>query len=131
MTIVRSKTSNLDPKEVFMLWIELDTLEKVSFRLASKNIVNPRTKNPYTKMALYYSAMKWILENSDEARKYYQDYNAEYSYDDDIWNEWLIRKAIYIYKNKSRIVLWLRRMGLDDGRYNHIYNKELGLYDWP
>ena len=126
MTIVRSKTSKLHPEEVFRLWIELDTLDKVRGNLAEKGYVNPKTKRPYSKMAIYYNAMKYVLEEPDVAREYYKKYNADYAFDDDIWNEWLIEKAIWVYKNRTRILLWLRRMGLDE-KYKYFYADRMGV----
>ena len=129
MTIVRSRTSNLNPKETFLLWIEFDTLKKTAGQLAHRGIINPVTKRPYTTMAVYYTAMKYVLENPDEAREYYLKYDADYALDDEIWNEWLIGRALSMYKTKVRILSWLRRMGLDGDKYKHLYKDALGIYD--
>lgn len=126
MSIASRQKKLIDDKESFMLWVELGSLKKVLGHYTERGIINPNTMLPLSEMAVWTSAMRYVLANPAEARPYY---NAESGIDlsDEEWEEWMIKKAFQVYNNsKSRVIKWAQRNGLFD-KYYEIFAKKFHL----
>ncbi len=119
--------NSISDKDIFMLWYNMDSLNKVSLHLSNIGLINPANQKPFTIQTLSRHAFKWVIENSNEARPYFQEKAAEFSFNDDSWNKFLIRKAMYVYySSKDRFLNWIDRMGFGT-KYQSIYAKRYGL----
>lgn len=126
MPISTNRKSYLDGKECFMLWYELQSTPKVRLNLASRGIINPETQKPFSQAAVWVAAVGWVIQNATEAREYYKKDGAKFAYNDDEWNTYLIRKAMYVYKYSHRKFFeWLKHNGFGD-KYKNVYESKMG-----
>ena len=126
MSIFGKKRTTLNREECFKLWAELGTLEKVSLFLASTGKVNPKTKKPFFITTIRYHAMIWVFDNPEEARVYYLALD-EFS-DDDQWEEYLIRSAMYILRDlRTRFFLFVKKNDLQ--KWEDLYKPKFGTYE--
>lgn len=122
-----NQPADLDDFEVFRLWYELGSINKVREVLKSAGIVNPTTGNSWTYPVIIKHAIHWVLENPDEARLYYQKVSAEFAYDDEAWNKYLVSKAQQIYRTSMRrFMSWIDRRGFGT-KYQDMYAEQFGL----
>jgi hypothetical protein len=116
MTIIGRQPRLLDGKECFLLWVELGSLEKVRLHYNAQGLINPRTGKPLSEMAIWTTSLRWVLENPEEARPYYEQEGGKLS--DDEWEKWLISRAVMVYNySKNRIIRWAKRNNLFDKHY--------------
>jgi hypothetical protein len=118
----------LDGKECFLLWYELGSTEKVTRNLAGKGRINLYTDKPFTAYAVWASAIKWVVNNSAEAREIYIKAGAEVALDEDAWNRKIVRHAMTIYTTRARFFEWLIHQSFDD-KYESMYAKRYGILD--
>jgi len=126
MPIYNRQFKMLNDKNTFMLWYELGTLKRVVTHLTAEGIVNSKTSKPITPYAIWISAMRFVMENPDEAYPMYVKAGSPMTREE--WEVWLIKKAMRIYglQGKSRFFLWLRRFGYDE-KHKEVYSKTFGV----
>jgi hypothetical protein len=120
-----SNKAILDDKYCFDLWNKLGTLDLVADQLEREGIVNPRTGKPYHLMTVWTAASRWMVENPEKSRKYFTVIAAYL--DDESWEEFLVERAMSVYKGSKRNFLkWARKMGLFD-KYFDTFADHFGL----
>ena len=122
MAIGKSRTDKLNAEECFMLWFKLGALEKVSRHLAMEGKINLKTNKAFSVTAIQRQAYKWIIENSQEARGYFEKAGLKFS--DDNWNIFLIKRALWVYNtSRRRFMDWVDRMNFR--RYENAYKHKV------
>ena len=96
--LIHDQNFNLDGKELYILWLELDSLPKVSKYLYSKGILNEKTRKPYESVALSKKIWHWVLDNTDEALKIARESGREIS---DEYSATLGQTAFTLTQTKS------------------------------
>jgi hypothetical protein len=89
----------LNREITFRKWVELGTLKNVGKWYKEQRIIS-KTGKPFSEAAISYAARRWVCFNSEEARKYYNQFGW-YPSDDD-WNKYLVRTAIKIFHLHKR-----------------------------
>jgi len=118
MSIVSRRKKLLDDKESFLLWVELGSINKVLGHYNERGIINPRTASPFSEMAVWMSAMRYVLANPEEARPFY-DTERGAPYSDEEWEDFLIRRVFQVYNySKSRTLKWAKKNNLFDKYYD-------------
>ena len=126
MTLTSNRKKLLDDKETFLLWVELGTLKKVTLHYKAQGLINPKTMKPFTLMAVWTSSMRWVLNNPEEARGFYEKDLGE-AFSDDEWEEFLLKKVFQVYNySKSRTIRWAKNHGLFDKHY-HVFAEKFSL----
>lgn len=132
MSIVGRMTKRIieDDKQIFILWYELGSLPKVKAFLASAGFVNPASGRPIATLTISTAAYRWVIENPDDARPYYRKISAGYAYDDEMWNRYLVHRAMKVYNtSKKRFMNWIERRGFGN-KYEDMYAVRFGtMYD--
>lgn len=117
----------LDDFEMFRLWYELGSLPKVQKALKTAGIINPATGRPPEQLTIRRCALRWVIENPDKARPYYQKISAEFAYEDEAWNRYLVDRAQRIYNTSvKRFLSWVDRRGFGT-KYQDMYAEQFGL----
>ena len=125
----RGKGQLLDERTAFMAWYEAGTQDKAALELARQGLVNPSTGQPYTSGGIWSAAGRFILKNSDEARQYFIRLGASGALDEEIWNKFLIKKAIIIWgTSRFKFFDWIQKMGFYQ-RYFDFFKGDFGLSD--
>jgi len=107
--------SDLDYKEIYILWLELGSLEKVCRNLESRGLLT-RGGKKYAPSRINHVVWKYATENPEEALEIYRSLGFEIS--DEDWERLLVEKAFLIYfkklsfKSRTAFNKWLTRMGL-------------------
>lgn len=110
----------LDNKECFEYWVEIGTLRKVAMVFEREGRINPLTDRPYTFIAVWMAAYKWVLENPDEAWKIYQEKGSPLSKEQ--WEKFLTAKAAYIFKERPNYFKeWLLENKFE--KYEEMYER--------
>ncbi len=108
-------------KEIFDLWIELGSLNKVGRNLAGRGIINKYTGKPLVATALWERAMRWVLYNPDEAKVIYE-IKMERKIPQEQWERWLVKKACKVFDDAQRQLReWIKTYGME--QYSDIYAK--------
>jgi len=106
-----------------MLWIELGTLQKVTNHYHAQGLINPKTMKPFSLMAIWTSAMRYVLDNPKLTREFYEADLGE-ALSDERWEEMLITRAFQVYNySKSRTIKWAKTHGLFDKHYEVFAEK--------
>jgi hypothetical protein len=115
------KEKYLNDEEIFNLWRQLPSIEKVIDHLTQKGKINPDTGKPFTRMAIWHSAWRYALDNPNETYKYFEDRKTREEY----WNK-LVKVALTVYLNTSttRFLDWIKKHNLE--RFNNIYADKIG-----
>jgi hypothetical protein len=115
----------IDEKEAFDLWVKLGAIQKVQTHMKMAGKINPNNGKPFTIMAIWHAAMRWVLYNSEEAKAIYQEQGSTLS--DLQWEEWLVKKAMYVLgtSSRTRFLRWIERMGFE--KYDYLYAEQFGL----
>ena len=114
----RNRKLSVSGQEIFALWSELGSLEKVSAHLTARGEVNPNTLKPFHKMTLWNAAIRWIITHQDEARDVYEKATGEKLRDGD-WNNFLVRTARNVYRTSpSKFISWL-----EDNQWAYKYER--------
>lgn len=117
MTITGRSKKLLDDKESFLLWVELGSVSKVLGHYNERGLINPRTSLPFSEMAIWMSAMRYVLAHPEEAKPYYEAERGS-PYPEDEWEEFLIKRVFQVYNySKSRTLKWAKRNNLYDKHY--------------
>jgi hypothetical protein len=123
MGIATRQKKLLDDKETFILWVELKSLDKVREHYSSRGIINPRTALPFSNMAIWTSAMRYVLANPEDAKPFY-DNESGIDLSQDEWEKWLIKKAFQVFNgSKSRTIRWAKQNNLFDAHYEIFAEK--------
>lgn len=123
MGIATRQKKLLDDKETFLLWVELKSLDKVREHYSGRGIINPRTMLPFTNMAVWTSAMRYVLANPEEAKPYYDD-ESGINLTQEEWELWLIKKAFQVFNgSKTRTIKWAKHNNLFDEHYEIFAEK--------
>lgn len=126
MSIVSNSKRLLDDKESFLLWVELGSVKRVLGHYNEKGIINPRTSLPFSEMAIWVSAMRYVLAHPEEARPYY-DQERGIPYSDEEWEDFLLKRVFQVYNySKSRTLKWAKRNNLFD-KYYDVWAKAFNL----
>jgi hypothetical protein len=113
----KAPTKILDDELCFKKWYELGSLVKVQRWFQNEGKINPKTGKPFTPMAYWIAAMRWVVNYPDEAREYYKkltdlDFDP---HDDDEWWEYVIDQAKSArFLSKSRFEAWVIEHELQD-----------------
>lgn len=128
MSITSRGTSKLDDKECFDLWVELGTLKKVGQELVRRGKASPTTGKAYTGTIISKHALRWVLENQEEARQIYLDEGSTLT--DEQWERWLVEKATTVFHfSPKNFFRWIERNGFE--KYEIIYLRKFGtLEQW-
>lgn len=111
MTMGTRKNTNryLDDHECFMSWYNLGSLVKVRNKFISEGLENPRTGKPPTPMAIWVAAMRWVVNNAEEAREFYKTLDG-LDFDPEMDEDWW--KYVIHLSKKQRVTS--SRTGLKD-----------------
>lgn len=124
MAITSKKEALLDDKQCLDLWIELGSTEKVSKHLANNGQVNPTTKKPFSQMAIWDAAFRWILSHPEEAREIYVEQGSVLTQEE--WEEWLVGRARHVLgTSKGRFLAWIERNNFQ--KYEYVYAERFGI----
>jgi len=121
--LLRAKPIKLNPKFAFLCWWYLGSKEKASEYLFNyREITNIRGGKIHT-IALDKIAWKWVLENPDEARPFFEADYAKLNrvLDDETWNRVLVNKAQVVYKKYDETDFEFFIKSNDFGRYANIF----------
>jgi len=119
-------------KHAFEAWIEQGgTLEKASYILAKKGILNRRKNKPYTKMGIQQAAYRYIVENQVEVRPTMETIWKRYGIStvtNEAWEKYILRIAIMVLGNssKKRFMRWLGE-NPEFEKYEHVYAVRFGI----
>ena len=128
MTITSKQEKLLNDKESFFLWLELGSTKNVSLHLEREGRVNPRTGDPFSPMAIWDSAMRWVLDHPYEAKEIYDEHGSTMNQTE--WEEWLVQKALHVLgTSRKRFMKWIKNRKFE--KYVYIYKDRYPprLYD--
>ena len=121
MTITGKYAKLLDDKESFFLWLELGSTAKVAAHMQKEGRVNPRSQHSFTPMAIWDSAMRWVLTNPEEAREIYVAHGDTRTQGE--WEEWLVLKAMHVVgTSRGRFMKWIYKNDFE--KYSYIYGEK-------
>jgi len=95
----------LDGELCFKLWVELDSLDKVSDTLYKQGVYNPKTGGKIRGGSIANAANKWILQNTSEARKIFLERGSQLT--DQQWQAQLVRRASRLYYRLT-FIAWVK-----------------------
>lgn len=119
MSLTKIKNSLLNDEVCFKLWTQLGTIRKVCRHLTSSGIVNPNTNKSFTAMSVWIAAYRYILENIDEAWKFFQLDDPDMCREE--FEIHIIKKAATIYQSRRRFMAWIRENNFE--KYKDIYGE--------
>jgi len=127
----RKKLNESLHKEAFYAWLESGTCNKACRVLSRKGIVNPNTGKPYTYMAIYLGAYKYLLEHHERLKpKLFELWGLREGLDmtDEEWEVYLVEKARMVLGNysKRRFMEWVEDNPWAE-QYDYLYAERFGL----
>lgn len=106
---------NIRNKDVFLLWLKLGSLDKVSLHLEKQGVYSLKTGNRYNIVTLSRYAWKWILAHPEEA--YQEILNSGTNIDPEYWEQLLVRRSyalnVGVNKNRQSFYNWLEKNNLE------------------
>lgn len=112
------KKPKLNGKELYKIYIVdlgVDrSVREVSKILISQGVMNTKTGQPFTEMAIWLSLWRWAVNNSDLAYQMFNEAMRDEGkfYTQDEWDEFIQPKAwMVFYHNKKRFDKWLSQNG--------------------
>lgn len=106
---------NIEPEELFNLYIELGSLKKVVANLAGRGIVSEKTGEPFKTLVISKMIWTWIIQDYKYPYKIIKDkgYNVSEKY----WEQFCVSKAYSFFvtanHNKERYYAWIDKNKLD------------------
>lgn len=115
-------TSRIQKKACFDAWIEFGSASKAGQYLTRLGYTT-KYGNPINSTAVWYGAWNWILENSEEAKPYF-DLGYKNATGDELseerWHQELITKAVTIFcQRESSFERWIDKY--DFWKYTEFY----------
>lgn len=90
----------LDRETCFKKWVDLGSLLNVSIWFEKQGISNSFTGKKYSASAISYAARRWVVQNPEEARKYYEQAGMYLS--DEDWTAWLVNTMLKVFHSHQR-----------------------------
>lgn len=110
---------DMDYKELFELWLEFDSFQKVSNNLAIRDIINKSTNKPFNARSLQRVTWRYVLDNPEEALSIARSKGRDIS--DEYWEQFIVRQAyayyVSTYHSRVEFYAYLRLHNLYD-KYN-------------
>jgi hypothetical protein len=127
MPLTRRKEKLLDDEECFDLWLKLGSLQKVANKFENDGRVNEITGKPFTRNGIRFSALRYLIHNSEECRQRMTEYdpNSPYMISDDAWYTYLAKRARDSYYNHKPEALyrWAEKYDIDEKYINRAVGK--------
>lgn len=116
MTLLsRYENPNIKNRDIFILWLKLGSLDKVSLYLEKQDVLSIKTHTRYSSVTLSRYAWRYILDNPEEAYQEMIKSGTEIS--PEYWEQLLVRRAYAIYvnvnKNRQKFYDWLEKNDLE------------------
>jgi hypothetical protein len=125
MPVIGRKEKSLNGEEILHLWVQLETLGRVSRHLKAEGRVNPNTGQPFTDNGLWRSAAMYTIENPEKARALYKE-AGDFKTDSE-WEMFILRRAMQLYKtNRSSFLRWVVSKEWPR-KYEALYKDEYGV----
>lgn len=116
----------------FYAWLESGTCTKAIRVLTKKGIINRRTGKPYTYMAVYYAAYRYLVKNHAKLKPVLFDLwgmrEGTEKMSDEQWDIYVINKAVFALGNNSKkaFMRWLEENSWAED-YDYLYATRFGL----
>jgi hypothetical protein len=115
----------------FYSWLDSGTCSKAIKALEKKGVVNPRTGKPYTYMAVYFAAYRYLAKNHAELKPVLFDLwgmREGMEMSDAEWEAYIVHKAVFALGNNSKgaFMRWLEENPWAE-KYDYLYAKRFGL----
>lgn len=102
----KPKELNIDPEQIFYLWVRLGTLARTAEYLAQQGVYNSRNGKPISGSSVHSVATDFILNNPEKAREEFIKQDPIYA-NDVTWELGLLNRAIPHYStNRLKFLMW-------------------------
>jgi len=118
-------------KTSFYAWLDSGTCARAIRVLVKKGIINTKTGKPYTYMAVYFAAYRYLVKNHAKLKPVlFELWGMREGIDmsDEEWEAFIVNKAVFALGNKSKVAFmkWLKKNPWAE-KYDYLYATRFGL----
>lgn len=94
-----TKSSKINPKEAFLLWVKAGSLEGASEELRKMGKINLIRKKPFSRQSIWNSAVWYMMFNWEECKQYLPINSPE---DEESWDRVITMKILNMSRRNPR-----------------------------